>query len=112
MDLNIPEKSETQKKEKSGHDQDIIAPPDLNSAIDPKYADLLNDKKLKYLLGFKSLQVHLSDIYSILANNSPLPGENKLDLANDKLSQLRQAGKDENELVEEFCQHVISLLNS
>lgn len=75
-----------------------------------KYSDIFNDDKIKYMLSFKALQIHLRSIYEILINNS-IPFEKKQDLANEKLTSLRTTGSNENELVEEFCQYVTQLLS-
>lgn len=81
----------------------------LDIPKDTKYSDIFNDAKFKYMLSFKTLQIHLRSIYDILSDDK-LTKEKKLDQANEKLSSLRITGSQENEAVEEFCQYVTYLL--
>lgn len=85
--------------------------PSLEPSNDSKYSYIFNDEKVKYMLSFKSLQIHLQSIYSIMKNES-IPFEKKIDQANEKLTSLRSTGSQENELVEEFCQYITHLLNN
>lgn len=73
-----------------------------------EFDKLIKDEKLQYLLKFKALKFHLKAIYEIL-NDTSLNRDEKWDQANQKLSNLRITGSEENELVEEFCQRVVEL---
>lgn len=83
----------------------------LEPTKDSKYSEIFDDEKVKYMLSFKSLQIHLESIYSILKNDS-IPFDRRIDQANEKLTSLRSTGSQENELVEEFCQYITHLLNT
>ncbi|ONH69307.1 Protein HIT1 [Cyberlindnera fabianii] len=78
---------------------------------DKKYANVFSDDKIKYLLRFKALQVHLRAVYDILTDMTLTP-DKRMDMANEKLNALRIAGEEENEIVEEFCERVTELLSS
>jgi hypothetical protein len=95
-------------KETAGTDTPVLETTD-EASYDPKYHKLFQDERLQYLLKFKALQIHLYAMYKILTD-SKLSHERKMDMANDKLNSLRIAGSQENELVEEFCEIVIDVL--
>ena len=67
------------------------------------------------MLKFKSLQFHLSVILKII-NDASITGEsvleNRKEIANLKLTNLRSGGyTEQNELVEDFVERVLFLLN-
>lgn len=84
---------------------------------DPKvtshmFAKIAQDPLVKSLLGYKLLQVHLAVLLRLLSDsritNEPL-AENRKEIANLRLCELRVNGAHENELVEEFVQRVLYL---
>lgn len=76
------------------------------------FATIAKDPVIKHLLTYNSLQVHLAVILKLLNDssitNEPL-AENRKELANMRLCDLRMGGSEENELVEEFVSRVIEL---
>lgn len=82
---------------------------------DDKFLKLLQDDQIKYLLNQPSLQFHLLSIIKILIDPTSTPKnsniEQKLDIANLKLNDLRIGGIEQNELVEEFVQRCLELMN-
>ncbi|RCK62693.1 Protein HIT1 [Candida viswanathii] len=81
---------------------------------DDKFGRLLQDTQIQYFLKQPSLQIHLLTIIKILNDASftqkNLTIEQKQDVANLKINDLRTGGVEENELVEEFIQRVLYLL--
>ncbi|KHC38926.1 hypothetical protein W5O_03537, partial [Candida albicans Ca6] len=79
------------------------------------FSKLLQDDQIKYLLNQPSLQFHLLSIIKILIDPTFTPKnsniEQKLDIANLKLNDLRIGGIEQNELVEEFVQRCLELMN-
>lgn len=73
---------------------------------------IANDPVIQSLLKYKSLQVHIAVIIKLLTDssitNEPL-AENRREIANMRLCDLRMGGAEENELVEEFVSRVIEL---
>ncbi|ODV74853.1 Hit1p CYBJADRAFT_63487 [Cyberlindnera jadinii NRRL Y-1542] len=87
---------------------------DATQPIEPvvgttEYQSVFQDERIRYLLKFEALRIHLYSIYKILKDEK-LTREKKLDQANEKLNSLRIAGAQENELVEEFCELVVQLI--
>ena len=82
---------------------------------DDRFLKLLQDDQIKYLLNQPSLQFHLLSIIKILIDPTFTPKnsniEQKLDIANLKLNDLRIGGIEQNELVEEFVQRCLELMN-
>ncbi|RLP64721.1 hypothetical protein L150_03475 [Candida albicans Ca529L] len=82
---------------------------------DDRFSKLLQDDQIKYLLNQPSLQFHLLSIIKILIDPTFTPKnsniEQKLDIANLKLNDLRIGGIEQNELVEEFVQRCLELMN-
>ncbi|KAI5957412.1 HIT1 [Candida margitis] len=76
-----------------------------------KFDKLLQDDKLQYLLKQPALQFHLLSILTILQDGfiNNLNQEQKLEVMNLKLNDLRKGGVEQNELVEEFVQRVLEL---
>lgn len=76
------------------------------------FESVASDPVIKSLLGYKSLQVHLAIILRLLSDsrltNEPL-AENRREIANLRLCDLRTNGAQENVLVEEFVQRVLYL---
>lgn len=76
------------------------------------FDSIASDPVIKSLLGYKSLQVHLAVILKLLSDskltNEPL-AENRREIANMRLCDLRTNGSQENTLVEEFVQRVLHL---
>ncbi|EEQ36231.1 hypothetical protein CLUG_00354 [Clavispora lusitaniae ATCC 42720] len=77
------------------------------------FAQIANDPVIKSLLKYKSLQVHLGVLIKLASDsqftNEPL-AENRREIANMRLCELRMGGSEENELVEEFVERVLSLM--
>lgn len=77
-----------------------------------RFAAIAADPVIQKLLSYKSLQVHLAVLLKILSDSllthEPL-AENRKDIANLRLCDLRMGGTEENELVEEFVQRVLEL---
>lgn len=71
------------------------------------------DPVIVSLLKHKVLQVHLAVLVKMLQDsqltNEPL-AENRRELVNMRLCELRMGGTEENELVEEFVQRVLELM--
>ena len=79
-----------------------------------KFNKLINDSQILSMLKYKSLQFHLSVILKII-NDASITGEsvleNRKEIANLKLTNLRSGGLEQNELVEDFVERVLFLLN-
>lgn len=86
------------------------------SAIEPgsKFDKLVNDSQIQSMLKYKSLQFHMSVILKII-NDASITGEsvleNRKEIANLKLTNLRSGGLEQNELVEDFVERVLFLLS-
>ncbi|CAL1186806.1 unnamed protein product [Candida parapsilosis] len=76
-----------------------------------KFDKLLQDDQIEYLLKQPALQFHLLSIITILQDGfiNNLNQEQKLEVMNLKLNDLRKGGVEQNELVEEFVQRVLEL---
>lgn len=95
-----PEKSSTTNNESS-----------LNVDL---YARIVSDAQILSMLKFKSLQFHLSVILKILDDpqvSREQTSAGRREVANAKLTQLREGGSEENELVEDFVARVLELMN-
>lgn len=108
-DSESPPKSEPSKPEAPEK------PPLSPSGSDPKdhlLAKIAEDPQIKALLATKSLQVHLAVIVKLLEDslltNEPM-AENRHEIANMRLCELRMGGPNENSVVEEFVQRVLQL---
>lgn len=79
-----------------------------------KFDKLMNDSQIQSMLKYKSLQFHLSVILKII-NDPSISGEsvleNRKEIANLKLTNLRSGGSEQNELVEDFVERVLFLLD-
>lgn len=77
------------------------------------YARIASDTQIQSMLKFKSLQFHLSVILKIL-DDPQVSGEQtsagRREVANAKLTQLREGGVEENELVEDFVTRVLEMM--
>lgn len=77
------------------------------------YARIASDTQIQSMLKFKSLQFHLSVILKIL-DDPQVSGEQtsagRREVANAKLTQLREGGVEENELVEDFVVRVLEMM--
>lgn len=100
----VEETTPAQRPDKSGEPAE-----DEEPSINQKIA---NDPVIQSLLKYKSLQVHIAVIIKLLTDssitNEPL-AENRREIANMRLCDLRMGGAEENELVEEFVSRVIEL---
>lgn len=95
-------------------------PEDENKGVLPtdepasKFDRLISDSQIQSMLKYKSLQFHLSVILKII-NDASITGEsvleNRKEIANLKLTNLRSGGLEQNELVEDFVERVLFLLN-
>ncbi|KAM9938819.1 hypothetical protein OXX80_001685 [Metschnikowia pulcherrima] len=78
----------------------------------PIFEKIANDPIIRSLLKYKSLQTHLSILLKLLSDSSltrePI-FENRKEIVNMRLCDLRIGGPEENELVEEFVQRVLIL---
>ncbi|GBL51561.1 hypothetical_protein [Candidozyma auris] len=94
----------TQKKESDTENEQS-----KSKSLHQKIAE---DPIIQQLLRYKSLQVHIAVLLKILNDssitNEPL-AENRREIANMRLCNLRMGGSEENELVEEFVSRVIEL---
>lgn len=83
-----------------------------HKATSHMFEKIAQDPVVKSLLGYKLLQVHFAVLLRILSDsritNEPL-AENRKEIANLRLCELRVNGAHENELVEEFVQRVLYL---
>ena len=86
----------------------------LKAELTSKFDKVINDSQIQSMLKYKSLQFHLSVILKII-NDASITGESVLDdrkeIANLKLTNLRSGGLEQNELVEDFVERVLFLLN-
>ncbi|KAG5418987.1 HIT1 [Candida metapsilosis] len=108
-------KSEAHKHEdtKSSEPPAIEPPNSSSSSSEPmtKFDKFIQDDQIKYLLKQPALQFHLLSILTILQDGfiNNLNQEQKLEVMNLKLNDLRKGGVEQNELVEEFVQRVLQL---
>ncbi|KAI5955158.1 HIT1 [Candida jiufengensis] len=84
------------------------------SLEETKFDKILKDQQIQYLLKQPSLQFHLLSILTIIKDGfiNNLNYDQKLEVMNIKLNDLRTGGVEENELVEEFVQRVLELNES
>lgn len=79
------------------------------------FARIAEDPVVQSLLKYKALQVHLSVLVKLVSDSlitkEPL-AENRREIANLRLCELRIGGSEENELVEEFVSRVLHLMES
>ncbi|CAI5759469.1 unnamed protein product [Candida verbasci] len=86
---------------------------DINS--NSKFDKFLKDSKIQYLLNEPVLQFHLLTLVKILNDDQGnfvskgLNHDQKLDVLNLKLQDLRAGGVEENEAIEEFVQRIFEL---
>ncbi|RLV89529.1 Protein HIT1 [Spathaspora sp. JA1] len=80
-----------------------------------KFSVVVNDPQIKSMLREPALQIHLLTIVKLLNDDSLIQGnvnyDQRLEIVRLKLQDLRVGGIEENELVEEFIQRVLQLLN-
>lgn len=100
-----------EEKNETGDDNPVVVPTDEPTN---KFDKLINDSQIQSMLKYKSLQFHLSVILKII-NDASITGEsmleNRKEIANLKLTNLRSGGLEQNELVEDFVERVLFLLN-
>ncbi|CDK28974.1 unnamed protein product [Kuraishia capsulata CBS 1993] len=80
--------------------------------MDKDLCAILEDPQMKSLLKEPSLQFHLLTLFEILSDTrltGEITREGRLDIANKKLAGLRKNGVEQNELIEEFCERVLTL---
>lgn len=98
-------------RESGETEEPVQAPPQPADELSV-YQKIANDPIIQQLLKYKSLQVHIAVIIKLLTDssitNEPL-AENRREIANMRLCDLRIGGQEENELVEEFVGRVIEL---
>lgn len=82
-----------------------------NTGSMTKFDKFLHDDQIRYLLKEPALQFHLLSVITILQDGfiNNLNQEQKLEVMNLKLNDLRKGGVEQNELVEEFVQRVLEL---
>ncbi|KAI5949238.1 HIT1 [Candida theae] len=109
------------KSEAHKHEESKVAEPASKELPTPaadtsfesmtKFDKFLQDEEIKYLLRQPALQFHLLSVLTILEDGfiSNLNQEQKLEVMNLKLNDLRKGGVEQNELVEEFVQRVLEL---
>lgn len=108
-----PSHSHESQAEETRSEKPVVASAPAESpstvSINQKIAE---DPVINQLLKYKSLQVHLAVIVKLLNDssitNEPL-AENRREIANMRLCDLRMGGAEENELVEEFVTRIIEL---
>lgn len=98
------------------HGPSSLAPAPVPLPLTPTlYESVAADPVIKSLLGYKSLQVHLAVVLRLLSDSritsEPL-AENRREIANLRLCELRTNGAHENVLVEEFVQRVLFLMSN
>lgn len=80
---------------------------------DELFARIAQDSIIQSLLKYKALQVHLSVLVKLVSDSlltkEPL-AENRREIANMRLCELRMGGSEENELVEEFVNRILYLM--
>lgn len=107
--VHIHESIEEKDKAEDDHKEVLLAGQPAS-----KFDKLINDSQIQSMLKFKSLQFHLSVILKII-NDASITGEsvleNRKEIANLKLTNLRSGGLEQNELVEDFVERVLFLLN-
>lgn len=107
-DAEVTAKSKSPNPKTTEH----LSQPSLPISKDQLLAKIAQDAQIKSLLASKSLQVHLAVIVKLLEDslltNEPM-AENRREIANMRLCELRMGGPDENLLVEEFVQRVLQL---
>lgn len=73
---------------------------------------IAEDRQIKAMLAYKSLRAHLSVLLKLMLDSSITKEpifDNRKEIANMRLCELRMGGAEENELVEEFVQRVVKL---
>lgn len=97
---------------KSGETEKPAQAPAQPAEEPTAYQKIAADPVIQQLLKYKSLQVHIAVIVKLLTDssitNEPL-AENRREIANMRLCDLRIGGQEENELIEEFVGRVIEL---
>ncbi len=81
----------------------------------PLITKIVNDEKIRYYLQYPGLQFHLATIYRFLVDPQAageVTDEARRAIALKKLKELRIGGDEQNELIEEFCQRILELLES
>lgn len=109
----VPEQAkiaeDTLKPEETKKGNDLQAP---LTAKEQLFAKMAQDPQIKSLLSCKSLQVHLAVLIKLLEDslltNEPM-AENRREIANMRLCELRKGGKEENSLIEEFVERILQL---
>lgn len=100
-----------EEKENAEHENKVVL---LTDEPASKFDKLIKDSEIQSMLKYKSLQFHLSVILKII-NDASITGEsmleNRKEIANLKLTNLRSGGLEQNELVEDFVERVLFLLN-
>lgn len=85
--------------------------------LDPKnknylFSKIAQDPQIKSLLACKALQVHLAVLVRLLEDslltNEPM-AENRREIANMRLCELRKGGCNENSLIEEFVERLLQV---
>lgn len=104
------------KDTRHSHENIILpnsAPPPPPVSPPTKFDRIAADPVIQTLLSYKSLQVHLAVLARMLSDsaitNEPV-AENRREIVNMRLCELRMGGTEENELVEEFVQRVLELV--
>ncbi|OBA24179.1 hypothetical protein METBIDRAFT_10343 [Metschnikowia bicuspidata var. bicuspidata NRRL YB-4993] len=87
-------------------------PREIGQTLTQIFEKIARDPVIKSLLQYKALQVHLSILLKLLLDSlltrEPIY-ENRKEIVNMRLCELRMGGPEENELVEEFVQRVLYL---
>lgn len=101
-------KQETEHTESPKDDKAISSPKEK------LFERIAQDPQIKSMLSCKSLQVHLAVIVKLLEDslltNEPM-SENRREIANMRLCELRMGGASQNVLVEEFVQRILHVYN-
>lgn len=100
----------TENTEKPAEEPVVADQPVSTNSI---YERIAQDEQIRSMLRYDSLKFHLSVICQIL-DDPQLSGEStasaRREVANAKLTQLREGGVEENELVEDFVSRVLYLM--
>lgn len=76
------------------------------------FARVAADSQIKTLLSIKSLQIHLAVLLKLLEDSlltNEAMAENRREIANMRLCELRMGGSEENLLIEEFVHRVLEV---
>ncbi|VVT46683.1 uncharacterized protein SAPINGB_P001335 [Magnusiomyces paraingens] len=108
--LSAPESTSLQQQEQQEQQQKLV---EDGLPIDERFEAVIRDEQIQALLRYDALRFHLKNLFS-LQTDAKHAGENTAEgrraVALRKLTELRVGGLEANELVEEFCERVMAIL--